>query len=283
MKKKVFMFIGVVVAAILLMGATDRIISTYRLLLREAGGSNVITVQPPTLGADYTLTLPTTDGGASEVLTTDGSGVLSWASASGVAAWYVDVVITGGNPSLGTAAVSSYTEIIDAGLTATPASGSAAAGIMCSTTNAATAPSTSATTCAAGSESLGLNFTLPEAGVFEVCVYFVHHGGLDSAEGVNATFQLIETPTNAQTLTLEGGTKQQSGSSGMNIAGGVDSEYFVSNSNCSFFNWTTGTKGVRLMYEQVVSGAPDSSLVLADANASAGQRNVHFTVQRAGR
>lgn len=42
-------------------------------------GTNTITLQAPTtLAGNYTLTLPTTDGGANEVLTTDGSGVLSW-------------------------------------------------------------------------------------------------------------------------------------------------------------------------------------------------------------
>ena len=32
---------------------------------------------------DYTLTLPVDDGGAGEALTTDGSGVLSWATPAG--------------------------------------------------------------------------------------------------------------------------------------------------------------------------------------------------------
>ena len=33
---------------------------------------------PALLSQDYTLTLPTTDGNTSEVLATDGNGVLSW-------------------------------------------------------------------------------------------------------------------------------------------------------------------------------------------------------------
>lgn len=44
-------------------------------------GTNVVKIKAPaTLGADYTLTLPTDDGNANQVLATDGSGVLSWAS-----------------------------------------------------------------------------------------------------------------------------------------------------------------------------------------------------------
>jgi hypothetical protein len=52
-------------------------------LYREAtgNGTNKATVKAPAaLAADYTLTLPTTDGNANEVLTTDGNGVLSWAT-----------------------------------------------------------------------------------------------------------------------------------------------------------------------------------------------------------
>ena len=46
-------------------------------------GTNVIKIKAPaTLGGDYTLTLPTTDGALNEVLSTDGNGVLSWAGAA---------------------------------------------------------------------------------------------------------------------------------------------------------------------------------------------------------
>jgi hypothetical protein len=44
-------------------------------------GADAITIQPPaTLASSYTLTLPTTDGSASQLLQTDGSGVLTWAT-----------------------------------------------------------------------------------------------------------------------------------------------------------------------------------------------------------
>ena len=47
--------------------------------------SHGITIKGPphTAGADYTLTLPNNDGDASQVLQTDGSGVLSWVAQSG--------------------------------------------------------------------------------------------------------------------------------------------------------------------------------------------------------
>jgi len=46
-----------------------------------ANGTNYAAIQAPaTLGGDYTLTLPIDDGASGELLTTDGSGVLSWIS-----------------------------------------------------------------------------------------------------------------------------------------------------------------------------------------------------------
>jgi hypothetical protein len=44
-------------------------------------GTNKININAPTLGADYTLTLPVDDGAADQVLKTDGSGTLSWTTA----------------------------------------------------------------------------------------------------------------------------------------------------------------------------------------------------------
>ena len=53
------------------------------LRLQDSSGGEYVALQAPgTLGASYTLTMPTTDGDASQVLTTDGSGVLSWSTPS---------------------------------------------------------------------------------------------------------------------------------------------------------------------------------------------------------
>lgn len=209
--------------------------------------------------------------------------VVGWAASTvlkqDTASWFVDANISGANASLGVAAVTSYTEIIDAGLTMTPRTNSAAAGIMCSTTNAAATPSTSATTCSAGSESLGANFVIPSAGVYEVCFYGTHTVSGDTGEGAFATFELIETPTSAQTLTLEGGTRMQSGQTVQTIATGASQTVSSNISNCSLFNWSAGTKGVRLMYEQSVTGTPNSASITADAGANNGQRDLRITVR----
>lgn len=191
--------------------------------------------------------------------------------------WVIDATIDGANPSLGVASVSSYTEIADGGLTLKPQAGSAPVGVMCSGTNAATAPSTSNTTCAAGSESVGINFRIPWAGQWEVCFESSWQGQVDNAEALVLGWQIIETPTNAQTITLEGGSRSSSGVGGV----GTDQVAFDSIHSCSIFNWNEGSHGVRFMYEQAIGGTPDSSVLLLDASASAGQRNGRWTVKPA--
>ncbi len=50
-----------------------------------ANGSNFIGLRAPdVVGGDYTFTLPGTDGGANQVLITNGTGILSWSNASSV-------------------------------------------------------------------------------------------------------------------------------------------------------------------------------------------------------
>lgn len=46
----------------------------------SGSSSGTITIQPANAAGTYTLTLPTDDGTANQVLTTDGNGVLSWAA-----------------------------------------------------------------------------------------------------------------------------------------------------------------------------------------------------------
>lgn len=66
--------------------AAGAIQSNTSLVLEDPGaGTNTVTIQSPTLAASYTLTLPVDDGTASQVLQTDGSGVLSWTTVSSAA------------------------------------------------------------------------------------------------------------------------------------------------------------------------------------------------------
>jgi hypothetical protein len=62
---------------------TDIITADDAVRIRD-NGSHYIDLKAPTgLGGDYTLTLPTTPGLVGELLTTDGTGTLSWIAVSG--------------------------------------------------------------------------------------------------------------------------------------------------------------------------------------------------------
>lgn len=58
-------------------------VATASLVLRDTGGSNpTVTINPPSGFTSYTLTMPVDDGTSNQVLTTNGSGVLSWTTPS---------------------------------------------------------------------------------------------------------------------------------------------------------------------------------------------------------
>lgn len=176
--------------------------------------------------------------------------------------WYVDANIAGANPSLGTGAQTAYVGIENSGLTMTVNSGSIGAQIPCSSTNAPTG-----TTCSVGDESLGVVFDLPKAGSVLACASF---GVNQPALGAPLAFQIVETPTNAQTITQEGKGR---------VA--LDNQNTASNAYptrvCGVFPFSSvGTKALRLMYEQ--EAQTSAPTVLADASATAGQRDVHWEV-----
>ncbi|MFM0864026.1 hypothetical protein, partial [Klebsiella pneumoniae] len=52
----------------------------------DNGAHYVALKAPDSLAATYTLTFPADDGASGEVLSTNGSGVLSWAAAGGASA-----------------------------------------------------------------------------------------------------------------------------------------------------------------------------------------------------
>lgn len=418
MKRIIFL---IVFFSVFAWAATDTVLNTYQLKMREAGGPDKITIQPPSLGSSYTLTLPTSGGTNNYTLHTNGSGTTSWdlvslassvsgtlplanggtsgslaavnggavystagamaitaagtsgnalvSSGAGAPAWgaislasangvsgtlplanggtsgslsavnggvvystagamaisaagtsgqvlhsagagtptwgavalatevsgtlpvanggtgasstfFVVADFTGTNPDLGTASVADYTEMTNTDGTLTPSANSSEVGIMCSGTNAATAASSSPTTCAAGNESIGINFAAG-IGWYEVCFYGTHIAQADSNVTLDVAFQVIETPTDAQTLTQECGPRIATGIRAENISGGVDSRSnfpFAACGQCYFAS--SGTKGVRLMYEQLVSGTPDSSRLVTDAAATVGARRVRVTAKR---
>jgi hypothetical protein len=180
-----------------------------------------------------------------------GSGQDS-AVTNGQSSWLIDVNVGGGNP-----AVTTNTTFVEATLGTLDMvinPGSAPAEIPCSATN----PSTGLT-CAAGNESVGVVFTPPYAGFFEVCGYF----GLNSG-GQSIATQWIETPNNAQTILQEGKTRVEMGVSGSTAV-----------ANCGTFQFnSTSKRTLRLMYEATGAG-----LYTLDRSTNVGQRDLHVIVK----
>ena len=186
--------------------------------------------------------------------------------------WRVDANISGANVLLGTSDVSSYTGMTNASLTLANNTGRGVitAQIPCSSTNSPTG-----TTCAVGDESVGVSFTLPAAGDVMACVQFSHLYDTNEEDGMFA-FEIVETPSNAQTITQEGKEKV---SFGFDL--GIDApinDAVTPVKVCSPFSFSSaGQKTLRLFYEQDVSGITASN-ILADALATVGQRQVHWEV-----
>lgn len=185
--------------------------------------------------------------------------------------WYVDASISGANPSLGTASVTSYTGIENGSLTMTQNSGSASAQIGCSSTNAP-----SGLTCSSGNESLSVAFTPPKSGTYRACVTANHY--IDAPAGsinIVSTFQIVETAANAQTVLQEGKGKAMSGS--VIISG--DRREYRSVATCGDFVLSAGAQRMlRLMYETEITGTPDNHYIKADGDTLLGQPDVHWTV-----
>jgi len=185
--------------------------------------------------------------------------------------WYVDASISGANPSLGTASVTSYTGIENGSLTMTQNSGSASAQIGCSSTNAP-----SGLTCSSGNESLSVAFTPPKSGTYRACVTANHY--IDAPAGsinIVSTFQIVETAANAQTVLQEGKGKAMSGS----VIFSGDRREYRSVATCGDFVLSAGAQRMlRLMYETEISGTPDNHYIKADGDTLLGQPDVHWTV-----
>ncbi len=186
--------------------------------------------------------------------------------------WRVDANISGANPDLGTGTdYSAYTGIEDAGLTLTNNTGSGVltAQVPCSTT---VAPS--GTTCSSGSESVGVSFTVPRAGDVRACVSFIHSVAIGASGDGTATFQIVETPVSAQTISQEGKTRLQS-----RIFGVTNLTTHFPHHLCGTFTFASaGQKVLRLFREQDLTATVTFNSVVADASAAHGQRDIHWEV-----
>jgi hypothetical protein len=188
-------------------------------------------------------------------------------------AWRVDANIGGANPSLGAGNVSDYTEITNGSLDLVNNSGPGVipAQIPCSGTNPPTG-----LTCSAGNESVGVSFNLPAAGSVTACASFTHDTSIGVSSSSSATFQIVETPNNAQTILQEGKERVTSGSTTNSTNGNI---LRLPRKVCGNFDFTsTGQKTLRLMYEQVSTGTINHALILGDRDTSFGQRDIKWEV-----
>lgn len=201
--------------------------------------------------------------------------------AMGQVPWRVDAkYVSTTTLSLGTVSVTSIQEMSDGVGTVTPYAGSAPVGAVCSTTNAATAPSSGASVCAAGNESLGINFVMPTPGLYMMCADFEWDSQSDSGGRANSYFEMVETPTNAQTITLAGHSKLGCDAGAITIATGTGARTGCGLHLCGLFDWSAiaagTTKAIRVMYAQTVTGTVTTSTLYSDEAANTNSRNVHF-------
>ena len=187
------------------------------------------------------------------------------------AGWFVDGNVYGGEPSLGTTSVSTYTGITDSALQLELNSGSLTAQIPCSGGNAS-----SGLTCSAGNEYIGISYVQPTAGPVEACASFTHYRNLAVNSTVVTAFQVVETANTSDTIVLQGNIRINTGS----ITGGSSLVTYSPVEVCGNFNFTTaGQKTLKLMYEQNTSGTLNTSVVLANRTAPSGQEDVHWRIK----
>jgi hypothetical protein len=182
--------------------------------------------------------------------------------------WFIDANIGGTSPSLGASSISTLTEITSSALTMTVNTGSLPATIPCSSTNPSTGLS-----CAAGNESIGVTFDLPQAGNVFACAKFSHNATVNNGT-VSAGFVLVETGNSNQTVLQSANQKVSSEiSTAASVANGFP------HTVCGVLKFATaGKKTLRVMYEQFISGTIAGNVLITDQSTNVAERDFHITV-----
>lgn len=213
----------------------------------------------------WEIVVPIVGWAASQVVMPDAQG------------WFASGFISGGNPALGSTAVSSYAEIANGSLSLTANTGSASVGIACSSTNASTVGSS---TCSAGNEIIGITTNIPTTGVYEACFQFGHVINIGGTAGgsLTAAFQVVETANSSGTVTQEANGRVTSGAG---YEGGSNSPNQVNPVMvCGTLSLNAGQRLIKVYYEQATpSGTIFTNEIQADASAAVGQRNIYFIVR----
>jgi len=96
---------------------------------------------------------------------------------------------------------------------------------------------------------------------------------VDAPSSARQIFQIVETPNNALTISQEGNSRSQMTFNG--IHGGQASHL------CGLLTFSSaGQKTIRVYYESLISVSLSANTIPANRQASAGQRDIHWTVRK---
>lgn len=195
------------------------------------------------------------NGTANQVLTSSGGTLAPTWSDNIPQAWVARGYISGSSKSM--SSVGSFTEITQTDWTLTPRSNSQAMSILCNSTNSPSSPSTSPTTCPSGTESLGISVNAPYVGWYRICIsastQLAVGGGASNASSV--TYDIFETPTNAQTDIQQGFANVRMYASN-NPSATLTTDIITPTTQCaSMYISSTGQKAFRFKSIVSLSGA----------------------------
>ena len=224
----------------------------------NTGGYNAITLKAPTGATATEYTLPSADGTAAQVLTTDGSGGLSWASPAGASGWSLtgNSGTTPGTNFIGTTDANDFVvktngqeqiRVLSTGKTGIGISPTALLHLGAGTATANTAPL---------KFSAGTNMTTPENGAVEYdgTNYFVTSNG--------TRYYLTKTLTAISSLDFPSTSKQTASDLTITVNGalngdavilGIPNEAICAGA-CGFYAWVSAANTVTVRCWNATSG-----------------------------
>lgn len=187
--------------------------------------------------------------------------------------WLVDANISGADVSLGAVDVTAYTGLTNGSLSLTNNLGSLTAQIACATTTAS-----SGLNCNPASESVGIAFIPPRSMDVLACVSFGVLASVTAVQDAEFTFQVVETPNNAQTISEEANSRVPGWVGNGATAMRVGLPYrLCGRINVIRTDSTTYAATLRLFYEMNQTGGGTYS-ISADGDVNSGQLDIHWEI-----
>ena len=182
--------------------------------------------------------------------------------------WFISTQMGSANVALNTSPFSGEVIIENGNLDLQPFTGSAQVEIPCNPPNAPTG-----LTCSTGSEQVGIAFTPPAAGKYEVCIRFVIEHDQNGGNAMIPAFVLHETSETSTAIIQNGSPGTVVKSSGASNTNNIDTMEV-----CHVFDFNSVAKRViRLMYE-VDGSAGTTHSFLTDQSPNQVGRAARFTV-----